>query len=252
MENISELRQINPSLVCIECLTRVWNTLSILLSSSELLKLKKHLLNYSNKTPEYIHLVDLTFLLNKHHFINYDDIFRYLSTNSDTNIQILNLGDKYYSEFRTILTRVISYFPDEKYSLFSTRDFIKNECGETFYEMYSLFRSQSPRHSRCCLEKSSNMNNYKAHFELGVINFEKRDYLKAYQYFLKCSEFPISEPLEVCYPPSLNMIGILYDHGWYLSQNKELAQDIFTLSKKMNQRNPDENYDRSQQYKSQL
>ena len=46
--------------------------------------------------------------------------------------------------------------------------FIKNEVSECFYEMYKQSRISSPRQAQLYLEKSANMYNFKAYFELGL------------------------------------------------------------------------------------
>ena len=143
----------------------------------------------------------------------------------------------------------ISYFQNNKQcQLFNMTHFIKTEISECFYEMYRQFRISNPRQAQMCLEKSSNMKNYKAHFELGLINLEECNYPLAYRYFFLCTDFPITEPLEICYPPSLFMVGIMYYHGLYVKKDINISKKIFEMSYQLNQYQHDNNFIRAQNY----
>lgn len=253
MEVLLKGDELNRSIFCIYSLVKVWNSINIIyeLPSNKLVltKFKKYLYLNEHNSREYDNLIQNTFSLIDNGINDYYQTYLYLRDRTNICDDFINNKNNYLIEFASIIKKFISYFEDNRQcQLFTMTNFIKNEISECFYEMYSLFRISSPKQAQICLEKSCNVRNYKAHFELGLIKLREGDYPSAYGYFFNCSEFLITKPLEICYPPSMLMIGIMYYHGLYVMKDLHMFKTIYETCSQMNQCHPDNNFKRAEDY----
>lgn len=235
---------------CVYTLVKLLNSIYTLYDSlddiPDMREFKRYLCLNDKNLEEYHEMINNSFRLIDCNICDYSQTYLYLKNNPNIHENFHNKKKEYLISFTTIIKNIITYFQDNKQSqLFNMTQFIKTEISECFYEMYRQFKISEPKQAHICLEKSSNIGNYKAHFELGLINLEKCNYSLAYSYFFLCSDFPISEPLEICYPPSLFMVGIMYYHGLYVKKDVNIFKEIFEMSSKLNQCQPDDNFERA-------
>ncbi len=252
---------INSTISFIYSLVRIIKSLEIIgVPSSEIEELKLYLLSCKDNV-ESKQIVYQVFYLCHHQLTEYEDIYDFFSKNVKNNPEfqfpfISHLDKTYTHIFKDTIRDMISFFPDCNL-LFNIKQIIWGECSESFYLLYLKFRHISIRDAFSCLEKSSLMNNFKAKFEFGFYHMDTGNYQQAYYYFNQCSDFPISDPLEVSYIPAMFMIGIMYNFGLFVQLDLEKADNIFIHCHQMNkdlseQHNIDNYYGldftRSQQY----
>ena len=244
--------EMNPFILCIHLLTRIWCSLGVILSDNELGNLNKFLTTFSNNSAEYHLLLKYCYQMYQSNVLEYPELNQYFQKSSiRREVYDNSLKSRYFLEFKNIINNIIIYFPsNNSCNLFDSRQFILNECSESFYQMFKFLNNKSDPQAMAFLEKSSNMNNFKAHFEIGLNEFEQKNYKEAYQYFMKCSENPnLNQPLEIYYPPSLNMVGIMYYYGLFVKTDNDFAKELFRMSVEINQDSEDGNFERSQKYK---
>lgn len=257
MESIFQSDDFDRPSFCIYSLVKIWNSINLMYESdsdiSSMRDFKEYLCLNDKASDIYDKLIQNTFSIINRGIHDYCQIYLYLKNNSSICSDYLKEKKRLLKDFTLIIKKIISYFDNKKQcQLFNITNFIKNEISECFYQMYSLYRISSPRHAQICLEKSSKMNNYKALFELGLITLKEGSYLSAYQHFFECSEFLTTEPCEICYPPSMFMIGFMYYLGLYVRKDLELSEKIFQMSSELNEYQPDNNFLRAQMYLSEL
>ena len=169
----------------------------------------------------------------------YEDIYYFFSENVKYKSELqfpflINLDKIYLDIFKDTIRDMISFFPNCDL-LFNIKQIIWAECSESFYQLYLKFKDISVRHAFSCLEKACLMNNFKAKFEFGFYHMDIGNYQQAYNYFNQCSDFSVSDPLEVSYIPAMFMIGIMYNYGLFIQLDLEKANNIFTHCHQMNE-----------------
>jgi len=254
MENTNEDNNFDKCAFCVYTLVKLWKSINILYDSardsSEMKKFKRYLYHNDNNLEEYDKIINNTFsIIDTNDITDYYQIYLYLNNNSFIDDNYDSKKKEYLTAFNAIIKKFISYFKDNNQcELFNMTHFIKNEVSDCFYEMYKRSRISFPRQAQLYLEKSANMYNFKAYFELGLMDLKECNYASAYKYFFLCSDFSIIDPLEICYPPSMFMVGIMYYYGLHVKKDLDIFKKIFEMSSQLNQYHHDNNFERALTY----